>query len=377
MAFERIFLSKPHFSTEDFNAIEQVLPELNSNEGTDYIELFENKISRVTSMDHTVVVSSGTAAIHLALLAIGIKPNDRIIIPTLTFAATAFPIRYINAIPILLDSEPSSVNIDPEKITEFLEKCDKKDYPKAIIAVDLFGRTCNYDKLVKISEYYKIPLIIDAAEALGSLYRERPTTTFGVISILSFNYNKIITTTGGGALVTNNLSYAKRARVLANQARDNFHWYEHSSVGYNYRMSPVSAALGISQINQLQEKIDLRRTIRLKYYNNLKGIKGVEIPLDSMVEKSNAWLTVVNFSPEVYLNAREHIRSSLADKKIESRYIWKPLHQQPVFKNSESLLNGSSDNLYENSLCLPSSSNLESSQIDLICETISESLVTK
>jgi len=377
MAFERIFLSKPHFSTEDFNAIEQVLPELNSNEGTDYIELFENKISRVTSMDHTVVVSSGTAAIHLALLAIGIKPNDRIIIPTLTFAATAFPIRYINAIPILLDSEPSSVNIDPEKITEFLEKCDKKDYPKAIIAVDLFGRTCNYDKLVKISEYYKIPLIIDAAEALGSLYRERPTTTFGVISILSFNYNKIITTTGGGALVTNNLSYAKRARVLANQARDNFHWFEHSSVGYNYRMSPVSAALGISQINQLQEKIDLRRTIRLKYYNNLKGIKGVEIPLDSMVEKSNAWLTVVNFSPEVYLNAREHIRSSLADKKIESRYIWKPLHQQPVFKNSESLLNGSSDNLYENSLCLPSSSNLESSQIDLICETISESLVTK
>jgi len=350
MAFERIFLSKPHFSTEDFNAIEQVLPELNSNEGTDYIELFENKISRVTSMDHTVVVSSGTAAIHLALLAIGIKPNDRIIIPTLTFAATAFPIRYINAIPILLDSEPSSVNIDPEKITEFLEKCDKKDYPKAIIAVDLFGRTCNYDKLVKISEYYKIPLIIDAAEALGSLYRERPTTTFGVISILSFNYNKIITTTGGGALVTNNLSYAKRARVLANQARDNFHWFEHSSVGYNYRMSPVSAALGISQINQLQEKIDLRRTIRLKYYNNLKGIKGVEIPLDSMVEKSNAWLTVVNFSPEVYLNAREHIRSSLADKKIESRYIWKPLHQQPVFKNSESLLNGSSDNLYENSL---------------------------
>jgi len=377
MAFERIFLSKPHFSTEDFNAIEQVLPELNSNEGTDYIELFENKISRVTSMDHTVVVSSGTAAIHLALLAIGIKPNDRIIIPTLTFAATAFPIRYINAIPILLDSEPSSVNIDPEKITEFLEKCDKKDYPKAIIAVDLFGRTCNYDKLVKISEYYTIPLIIDAAEALGSLYRERPTTTFGVISILSFNYNKIITTTGGGALVTNNLSYAKRARVLANQARDNFHWFEHSSVGYNYRMSPVSAALGISQINQLQEKIDLRRTIRLKYYNNLKGIKGVEIPLDSMVEKSNAWLTVVNFSPEVYLNAREHIRSSLADKKIESRYIWKPLHQQPVFKNSESLLNGSSDNLYENSLCLPSSSNLESSQIDLICETISESLVTK
>lgn len=377
MTFERIFLSKPHFSTEDFNAIEQVLPELNSNKGTDYIELFENKISRVTSMDHTVVVSSGTAAIHLALLAIGIKPNDRIIIPTLTFAATAFPIRYINAIPILLDSEPSSVNIDPEKITEFLERCDKKDYPKAIIAVDLFGRTCNYDKLVKISEYYKIPLIIDAAEALGSLYRERPTTTFGVISILSFNYNKIITTTGGGALVTNNLSYAKRARVLANQARDNFHWFEHSSVGYNYRMSPVNAALGISQINQLQEKIDLRRTIRLKYYNNLKGIKGVEIPLDSMIEKSNAWLTVVNFSPEVYLNAREHIRSSLADKKIESRYIWKPLHQQPVFKNSESLLNGSSDNLYENSLCLPSSSNLESSQIDLICETISESLVTK
>ena len=377
MTFERIFLSKPHFSTEDFHAIEQVLPELNSNKGTDYIELFENKISTVTSMDYTVVVSSGTAAIHLALLAIGIKPNDRIILPSLTFAATAFPIRYINAIPIFLDSEPSSANIDPEKITEFLEKCDKKDYPKAIIAVDLFGRTCNYDKLVKISEYYKIPLIIDAAESLGSLYRERPTTTFGVISILSFNYNKIITTTGGGALVTNNLSYAKKARVLANQARDNFHWYEHSSVGYNYRMSPVNAALGISQLNQLQEKIDLRRTIRLKYYNNLKGIEGVEIPLDSKLEKSNAWLTVVNFSPEVYLNAREHIRSSLANKNIESRYIWKPLHQQPVFRNSESLVNGSSDKLYENSLCLPSSSNLESSQIDSICEIISESLDTK
>jgi dTDP-4-amino-4,6-dideoxygalactose transaminase len=370
----RIRLSEPFFDNSDLKSISDLLCGVNVNELTESVTIFEKMIANLNGVKNVVAVSSGTSAIHLALLALKVAPGDKILVPSLTFAATAYPIKYLGANPIFLDVEDSSWTLNLSLVEDFLENCNPLNYPKAIIAVDLFGRACNYNRLAQISRRYSIPIIVDAAESLGSTFETQPTTSQGLISILSFNLNKIITTTGGGAFLTNDNELAIYARKLANQARENVHWYEHLEIGYNYRLSPILAALGKSQFEKLTQMVEKRRAIRERYTENLSNYLGIKIIQDSIWEKSNAWLTNIRFSEDIFPKAREIVRENLQKQLIETRYVWKPLHLQPIFKTDYGLLDGTSEKIYEQSLCLPSSYGLSLNTIDEISENILISL---
>jgi dTDP-4-amino-4,6-dideoxygalactose transaminase len=220
-------------------------------------------------------------------------------------------------------------------------------------------------------------VLIDSAESLGSLYKETPAASLGAISILSFNSNKLVTTTGGGAILTNNEQLASTIRKLSNQARENFHWYEHSEIGYNYRLSPILAALGMSQLSRIDKIVEKRRKIRQTYKDNLELLEGIQVSTDSIWEKSNAWLTTIKIKKKNYANGRDLIYESLAKSKIEARFIWKPLHMQPVFSNSECSVNGTSESAFYTSLCLPSSQNLSYDRVLEICDIVKDSLTGK
>lgn len=376
MTQNRIYLSYPEFTEVDIQAINEVIIKLNSKnqDKNNSIESFENELARFHNVSHAVALSSGTAAIHLALLALKIQEGDRVIVPTLTFAATAFPLSYVGATPIFIDVCKETWTMDLELLEQYLKKCKKSELPKAIVPVDLFGRTCDYDKLSKIAADFDIPILIDAAESLGSRYKNTPTASQGLISILSFNFNKIVTTTAGGALLTNDESIAKMARKIGNQARDDFHWYEHSDIGFNYRMSPILAGLGISQLARIETLVEKRRSIRDTYAKLLGGITGVVVSTDSKWERSNAWLSTINLDDRIFLYGRDIVRNSLEKENIESRFIWKPLHMQPVFASCQTILTGVSEEIFKTSLCLPSSHTLNQNELVRICNIVKNSL---
>ena len=376
MTQNRIYLSYPEFTQVDIQAVNEVIIKLNSKnqDKNSPIESFENELARFHNVSHAVTLSSGTAAIHLALLALKIQAGDRVIVPTLTFAATAFPLSYVGAIPIFIDVCKETWTLDLELLEQYLKKCKNSELPKAIISVDLFGRTCDYDELSRIAADFDIPVLIDAAESLGSEYKNTPTASQGLISILSFNFNKIVTTTGGGALLTNDESIAKMARKIGNQARDNFHWYEHSDIGYNYRMSPILAALGISQLARIETLVEKRRSIRETYFKLLGDISGLAVSVDSKWERSNAWLSTINLDNQIFFHGRDTVRNSLEKENIESRFIWKPLHLQPIFTSCQTILTGVSEEIFNTSLCLPSSHTLNQNELVRICNIIEKSL---
>ena len=376
MVQNRIHLSYPDFTQADIQIMHEVLDKLNSKDQdkNSSIELFEKQLADFHKVSHVVSLSSGTAAIHLALLALKIGAGDRVIVPTLTFAATAFPLNYVGAIPIFIDVCKKTWTLDLELLHQYLKNCKVSELPKAIISVDLFGRTCDYDELARVAEEFDIPVLIDAAESLGTKYKNTPTAAKGLISVLSFNFNKIITTTGGGALLTNNETIAKTARKLGNQARENFHWYEHSNIGYNYRMSPILAALGTSQMGRIGLLVEKRRGIRDAYIQLLGEISGIAISVDSKWEQSNAWLSTMKLDNQIFPNGRNIVRDNLEKENIESRFIWKPLHLQPVFASCQAILSGVSEEIFNTSLCLPSSHTLKENEIIRICNIIKNSL---
>ena len=376
MTQNRIHLSYPEFTQDDVKAVNEAIINLGSRDKdkNSPIELFENELAEFNCVSHAVTLSSGTAAIHLALLSLNIQEGDKVIVPTLTFAATAFPLSYIGAIPIFIDVCNETWTLDLELLEQYLKKCQKSELPKLIIAVDLFGRTCDYDELSRIAASFDIPVLIDAAESLGSEYKGTPTVSHGLVSILSFNFNKIMTTTGGGALLTNEESIANMVRKLGNQARDNFHWYEHSDIGYNYRMSPILAALGISQLTRIKTLVEKRREIRDTYLQLLGDTPGLKISTDSTWERSNAWLSTITFDKKILSNGRDNVRSSLEKENIESRFIWKPLHLQPVFASCQTILTGVSEDIFNTSLCVPSSHTLNQNELVRICNTMKKSL---
>ena len=376
MVQNRIHLSYPDFTQADIQIMHEVLDKLNSKDQdkNSSIELFEKQLADFHNVSHVVSLSSGTAAIHLALLALKIGAGDRVIVPTLTFAATAFPLNYVGAIPIFIDVCEKTWTLDLELLHQYLKNCKVSELPKAIISVDLFGRTCDYDELARVAEEFDIPVLIDAAESLGTKYKNTPTAAKGLISVLSFNFNKIITTTGGGALLTNNETIAKTARKLGNQARENFHWYEHSNIGYNYRMSPILAALGTSQMGRIGLLVEKRRGIRDAYIQLLGEISGIAISVDSKWEQSNAWLSTMKLDNQIFPNGRNIVRDNLEKENIESRFIWKPLHLQPVFASCQAILSGVSEEIFNTSLCLPSSHTLKENEIIRICNIIKNAL---
>ncbi|HEY8931261.1 MAG TPA: aminotransferase class I/II-fold pyridoxal phosphate-dependent enzyme [Mucilaginibacter sp.] len=370
----KIWLSSPHMGQQeeifvkeafDTNWIAPLGPMVNG---------FENDLEKFTGATYAAALSSGTAALHLALIMLGIGPGDEVICQSLTFSASANPIVYLGATPVFVDSEEDTWNICPELLeTAIKDRIAKGKRPKAIIAVHIYGMPAKIEEIIAIGNKYGIPVVEDAAEALGSTVNGKAAGTFGIMGILSFNGNKIITTSGGGALISDDEYFIRQARFLATQARDNAVHYQHSQIGYNYRMSNVCAAIGRGQMQVLDERVEQRRAVYdfyVKEFADLPGIEFLNEPEDSF---SNRWLTAVLVDPEKTNGVtREALRAALEKDNVESRPLWKPMHLQPVFEHYPSYLNGVSETLFNKGLCLPSGSNLSTDDLKRVTDNIKQ-----
>ncbi|NGP76665.1 aminotransferase class I/II-fold pyridoxal phosphate-dependent enzyme [Balneolaceae bacterium YR4-1] len=378
MTKPRIYLSSPHMGGEELNYIHDAFEKNWIAPLGDNVNGFEEDLQRYTGREHAAVVTSGTAAVHLALMLCGVETGDEVICQSFTFAATANPIRYQGATPVFIDSEPETWNMDPELLEAAIDDRMKNwKKPKAIVVVHLYGMPAKIERILEIGEKYDIPVIEDAAEALGSSIDGRRCGTFGKLSVLSFNGNKIITTSGGGALLSDDEKLIKKARFLATQARDDAPHYQHSELGYNYRMSNIVAGIGRGQMKVLEERVEARRANHYFYFEELNGewlecgIQNSEFRIQNSSKsgiyflkepenyKSNRWLTTVLVNPkETGGVTREDIRQALEEQNIESRPLWKPMHLQPLYEDAPHYGNGVSDALFEYGLCLPSGSNM-------------------
>jgi dTDP-4-amino-4,6-dideoxygalactose transaminase len=339
------------------------------------VDGFERDMSAFTGVPFAAALSSGTAAIHLALRAAGVGQGDSAYCPTITFGATAFAITYVGAQPVFLDVEETSWNLDPDVLAMALQAdAAAGRLPKAIITVDIFGRTPDYDRIMPIAHQYSIPVIEDAAEALGANHLGQagitPAGGFGLAGVFSFNGNKIMTTSGGGMLVSKDESLIEKARFWATQSRDPAPWYEHTEIGFNYRMSNILAALGRAQLERLPAMIDRRRSTLGNYQQALGGIQGVQVIGDPPWSRSNAWLTNVRFDPVIHPGAATRVREALELDNIEARPVWKPMHAQPVFADAASHLTGSADRIFEEGLCLPSGSAMSTTDLERTIQRI-------
>jgi dTDP-4-amino-4,6-dideoxygalactose transaminase len=334
-----------------------------------HVDGFENDLQNYLNDDSFVAaLSSGTAALHLALILLDIKQGDEVLCQSKTFSASANPIVYQGATPVFIDSEEDTWNISPDLLeTAIKDRIKKGKKPKAIIAVHLYGMPYKINEIHSIANSYDIPIIEDSAEALGSSYRGKKCGTFGNISILSFNGNKIITTSGGGALVTKSKAIKQKAVFLATQARDSAVEYLHSSIGYNYRLSNVLAGIGRGQMEVLEDHVQNRRNNFEKYKLSLNEVEEITFLNEPKDFYSNRWLSCILTPSE---EVREGLRLKLLENNIESRPLWKPMHQQPVFKSCPNYLNGVSDQLFKKGLCLPSGSNLTETELHRVISTI-------
>lgn len=335
------------------------------------VDAFEREICEKIGVQHAAALASGTAALHLSLLILGIKQGDEVICSTLTFSATANSIAYCGASPVFIDSNRTTWDMDSELLAEELDACFKKEkLPKAVIAVDLYGQCADYGPIMEACNRYGIPLIEDAAEALGATYNGNFAGTFGVMGVFSFNGNKIITTSGGGILVSDNKKYIERARLLAAQARDPAPHYQHSHIGYNYRLSNLLAAVGRGQLERLDEKMVRKRAINEFYRKALGDLPGIEFMPEAAYGRSNCWLTVILINPKEFGVNREAIRLALEKENIESRPIWKPMHLQPVFSGCRVRGASVSEDLFERGLCLPSGTQMTEEDLERTVEVI-------
>ena len=381
---EKIWLSSPHMGGTELKYIEEAFqenwiaplgPNVNAFEDDikSFLTSFENKATGI----EVAALSSGTAAIHLALILLGVKQGDEVICQSMTFAASANPIMYLGATPVFVDSEPETLNLCPEQLEIAIkDRIEKGKKPRAIIAVHLYGMPYKVDQIHEISHKYDIPVIEDSAEALGSTYKGKNCGTFGDYAVLSFNGNKIITTSGGGALVTRSLAAKKKAVFLATQARDEAPHYQHSEVGYNYRLSNISAGIGRGQMEVLKSRVEGRRDMFQFYVNLFQPIKGVNVIKEPSEDYfSNHWLSVIEVN-EIETNGvtREDLRKCLESENIESRPLWKPMHMQPVFENYPYYGNGVAEEKFRNGLCLPSGSNLSGKDKERIKKAILDCL---
>ncbi|WGF92172.1 DegT/DnrJ/EryC1/StrS family aminotransferase [Aequorivita marisscotiae] len=370
---EKIYLSSPHMGGTEQNYVQDAfdtnwIAPLGPN-----VNAFELALESYLSQEsHVAALSSGTAAIHLSLIMLGVGPGDEVLCQSMTFSASANPIVYQGATPIFIDSEPDTWNLSPHYLEEAINAriaLGKK--PKAIIAVHLYGMPYKVDEVAAIAKKYDIPVIEDSAEALGSSYNGQKCGTFGHFSILSFNGNKIITTSGGGALATRDISNKNQALFLATQARDDAPHYQHSHIGYNYRMSNICAGIGRGQMEVLDAHVALRREMNLFYkdlFSNFSEIKVFKEYNNNLF--SNHWLSCITFNKPDKNNNPNALRESLMAENIESRPLWKPMHLQPVFKNSPYYGNTTSETLFNTGLCLPSGSNLDQGARDRIANAI-------
>jgi dTDP-4-amino-4,6-dideoxygalactose transaminase len=373
MTDTHIFLSPPDVSdierklllaAFDSNWVAPVGPDLDA---------FEAQVAELVGVRHAIALSSGTAALHLALVAAGVRRGDTVLVPSFTFAATANAVMYLGARPVFLDSTPDSWNVDPALVAEELRaRAQRGQLPRAVVAVDMYGQCADYQPLLDACDRYGVPLIEDAAEALGASYRDRPAGSFGLAGVLSFNGNKIITTGGGGMLLTDDGRVATQTRHLATQAREPVAHYEHRSVGYNYRLSNLLAAVGRGQVQRLGEMIAARRETARFYRAALGDMPGLSFMPVAGYGTPNWWLTCLLVDPDEFGADRDQLLARLAARDIEARPAWKPMHLQPVFQDCVMRGGDVSAGLFRRGLCLPSGSALTAHDRDRVVSAVRE-----
>ncbi|NBB22041.1 aminotransferase class I/II-fold pyridoxal phosphate-dependent enzyme [Runella sp. CRIBMP] len=361
----KIWLSSPHLSGHEQKYVQEAfaanwIAPLGPN-----VDGFEQDLCTYVGVGHAAALSSGTAALHLALILLGVGRGDVILCQSLTFAASANPIAYQGATPVFVDSELDTWNINPDALETAIksEKAKGKNV-KAVIAVHLYGMPAQMREIQEICQLHDIPLIEDAAEALGASYQGKKMGNFGLLNVLSFNGNKIITTSGGGALLSDNEAFIQKARFLATQARDNAPHYQHSEIGYNYRLSNICAGIGRGQMEVIDERVAQRRANFAFYERELSSIEGITFQPEAEGSFSNRWLSCMVVNPKLTGGiTRENMRLALASENIEARPLWKPMHLQPIFQDAPYYGKSISERLFENGLCLPSGSNLTQEEL--------------
>ena len=376
MSQNYIYLSSPHMGGKEISYVNEAyetnwVAPLGPN-----VDNFEHDIEKYTGAKYAAALSSGTASIHLALIVLGVKPGDYVICQSMTFSASANPIAYLGATPVFVDSEEDTWNMSPRYLEKAIEYCHSQgEKPKAIIPVHLYGMPAKMNEIMAIAKKYGIPIIEDAAESLGSTYKAKATGTFGSMGILSFNGNKIITTSAGGAVISDTEAYVRKSRFLATQARDEAPHYQHTQIGYNYRMSNILAGIGRGQMEVLQDRVKQRRSINQWYRSFLQKVDGIAFQSEPDKDYfSNFWLTAIIIDPEISGVSSEDIRMRLLNENIESRPLWKPMHLQPIFRSAPFFGNETSEKLFNEGLCLPSGSNLTSEDKDRIKKSILQAL---
>ena len=384
---KKIYLCSPHMGGGEMKYVKEAFDSnwvapLGPN-----VDAFERELCSATGAKHVAALSSGTAAIHLSLIMLGVGPGDYVIGTSFTFSATVNPIAYLGATPVLVDSEPGTWNMDPELLEEAIKGLKVREsesrrvgegkLPKAIVVAHLYGMPARMKEIMAVADKYGIPVVEDAAEALGSEYMGRRVGCNSKFGILSFNGNKIITTSGGGALISDDAALIEKARFLATQARDPAPHYQHSEIGYNYRMSNVVAGVGRGQLEVLDLRVRQHREFNQWYRELLKDVPGVTFQSEPSADFfSNFWLTCIVIDPALAGTDREKLRLAFEAANIESRPLWKPMHLQPVFAGCPAFVNGTSEKLFENGLCLPSGSNIDEEGRERIAEVLKRELRT-
>ncbi|MDB9337872.1 MULTISPECIES: DegT/DnrJ/EryC1/StrS family aminotransferase [Cyanophyceae] len=362
-----ILLSTPHMGFEELAFIQEAFDTNWIAPVGPHITAFEEEFCQTVGSTHAAALVSGTAALHLALRLIGIQPGDEVFCSTLTFIASASPITYLGAKPVFIDSDRTSWNLNPDLlVAELSRRAKLGTLPKAVLLVHLYGQSADIDPILTACNQYNIPLIEDAAEALGATYKGKSPGTFGKIGIYSFNGNKIITTSGGGMLVSDDPEIVAQAKFLGTQARDPAPHYEHTTIGYNYRLSNVLAGIGRGQLRVLKERVEARRRNFQIYQQALGDIPGIEFMPEASFGRSTRWLTCITIDPEKFGCDRENLRIALAAQNIESRPVWKPMHLQPVFAHCDRIGGEVAEYLFQHGLCLPSGSNLSHTDLERV-----------
>ena len=367
----RIFLSPPHMGDLEQKYIAEAFASNWIAPLGPHVESFQREFAATVGVSHALATISGTAALHLALQLVGVGHGDDVFVSTLTFAASVNPVRYLGATPVLVDSERESWNIDPHLVAQALQDRAKTGkLPKAVVVVHLYGQSADMDPILEACRQYQVPLIEDAAEALGATYKGRPVGTLGRAGVFSFNGNKIITTSGGGMLVSEDRRLVTHAFKLATQARDPAPYYEHSQVGYNYRMSNVLAGIGRGQLRVLSERVAARRRNFEFYTSALRDVPGIEFMPEAPWGSHTRWLTTAVITPTEFGIDRDELRQRLDAANIEARPVWKPMHLQPIYRECTALGGSVAEDLFRRGLCLPSGSNMTADDLERVVTVV-------
>jgi len=365
---KKLFLSSPDMGGNELKYIEEVFKSNYIAPLGEYVDKFEDSIKKYTGIKNALAVVNATSALHLALRVLEVGEGDDVLASTFTFIGSVSAILYQNANPVFIDSDEKSWNLSPKLLENYLSSCSKK--PKALVLTHLYGMSADIEKIAQICKNYGVYLIEDSAESLGATYNNKHTGTFGDFGVYSFNGNKILTTSGGGMLVSNNKEWIEKAFFYATQAKEPYVHYEHKEYGYNYRMSNVLSAIGVAQMEVIEQRVSKKREIFGWYKEFLEDIDEVEFMPELPNSFGNRWLSALTFEKTSYIKVMENLNKI----DVESRPLWKPMHMQPLFKNAKTFLDGTSEKLYNKGLCLASSTTMSKSDVEMICKNIRKTL---